>query len=177
MTIRLTILGLAVIGVAGAANAQTVDDVRQYAGGYSSLRVAPIAGQNAVQSIADLLSPGGVNTAIVPSDVLPYVRGDHRFHDADWPIGYTAKLDQEEVHILGRQDIRSIADLSGQKVNFDLHDSRAFITGSVLFQALHINVHPVSLDQHVALQLLRRAISLRSYTSGRLRRVSSLTLP
>src|SRR5262249_3623829 len=55
-----------------------------------------------------------------------------------------------------RQDITSIADLAGKKVNFDLRDSRSFITGSVLFRALKINVQPVSLDQPRALQQLRQ---------------------
>jgi hypothetical protein len=41
-------------------------------------------------------------------------------------------------------------------VNFDLRDSRSFITGSVLFRALKINVQPVSLDQPRALQQLRQ---------------------
>ena len=56
------------------------------------------------------------------------------------PIKDLEMLDQEEVHILARQDITSIADLAGKKVNFDLRDSRSFITGSVLFRALKINV-------------------------------------
>jgi hypothetical protein len=47
-------------------------------------------------------------------------------------------------------------------VNFDLRDSHAFITGSVLFHALKINVQPVSLDQPRALQQLRRERSPRS---------------
>ena len=72
------------------------------------------------------------------------------------PIKDLEMLDQEEVHILARQDITSIADLAGKKVNFDLRDSRSFITGSVLFRALKINVQPVSLDQPRALQQLRQ---------------------
>ena len=139
MIIWLPILGLVGIAAASAANAQTVNYFREQPGAVSTLHAAPIAGQNPVQNIAGLLSPGGADTAILPSDVLAYVRGDHRIHDADLSIGYLAKLAQEEVHILARQDIHSVAELSGQKVNFDLRDSRAFITGSVLFHALHIS--------------------------------------
>jgi hypothetical protein len=87
--------------------------------------------------------------------VLPYLR-DGRIPGAGSSIAYIEKLDQEEVHILARQDITSIADLAGKKVNFDLRDSRSFITGSVLFRALKINVQPVSLDQPRALQQLRQ---------------------
>src|SRR5262249_54011402 len=70
-------------------------------------------------------------------------------------IAYIKKLDQEEVHILARQGITSIADLTGKRVNFDLPNSHAFITGSVLFRALKINVQSVSQDQGRALQQLR----------------------
>jgi TRAP-type uncharacterized transport system substrate-binding protein len=158
MTIRHAGLALVVIAAAGAAsagNAQIIESPRQRTSDTSTLRIAPLARQGSVQNVADLLNARGAHAAILPSDVLPYLR-DGRLPGADSSIGYIKKLDQEEVHILARQDINSIADLAGKKVNFDLRDSRAFITGSVLFHALKINVQPVSLDQPRALQQLRR---------------------
>ena len=41
-------------------------------------------------------------------------------------------------------------------VSFDPRDSRVFITGSVLFRSLKINVQPALSDQPRALQQLRR---------------------
>jgi TRAP-type uncharacterized transport system substrate-binding protein len=108
-----------------------------------------------VQNVIDLLNLRRADTAIVPSDVLAYLR-DVSLPAVDASIAYIKQLDQEEVHILARQDIPSIADLAGKKVNFDLRDSRSFITASVLFRALRINVQPVSLDQSRALQQLRQ---------------------
>ena len=107
-----------------------------------------------MQNVIDLLNLRRAD-AIVPSDVLAYLR-DGRLPGADASIAYIKRLDQEEVHILARQNITSIADLAGKKVNFDLRDSRSFITASVLFRALRINVQPVSLDQARALQQLRQ---------------------
>jgi uncharacterized protein len=158
VTIRHAGLALVVIAAAGAAsagNAQIIESPRQRTSDTSTLRIAPLARQGSVQNVVDLLNASGAHAAILPSDVLPYLR-DGRLPGADSSIGYIKKLDQEEVHILARQDINSIADLAGKKVNFDLRDSRAFITGSVLFQALKINVQPVSLDQRRALQQLRQ---------------------
>src|SRR3954467_4356052 len=66
MTIWPPILGLAGIAVASVANAQT-NYLREQPGAVSTLHAAPIAGQNAVQNIADLLSPGSADTAILPS--------------------------------------------------------------------------------------------------------------
>ena len=157
MTIRHAGLAFVVIATVGVASgkAQIVESPHQRLGSTSTLRIAPLAGQGPVQNVIDLLNFRTADAAIVPSDVLPYLR-DGRLADAGSSIAYIKKLDQEEVHILARQDITSMADLTGKKVNFDLRDSRSFITGSVLFRALKINVQPVSLDQHRALQQLRQ---------------------
>ena len=156
MTIRHAGLAFLVIAAVGAASgkAQMIEGSHQRLGNTSALRIAPLAGQGPVQNVVDLLNLRGVDAAIVPSDVLPYLR-DGRFPDVGSSIAYIKKLDQEVVHILARQDFTSVTDLAGKKVNFDLRDSRAFITGSVLFRALKINVQPVSLDQPRALQQLR----------------------
>ena len=157
MTIRRAGLAFIVIAAVGAASgkAQTVESSHQRLGNTSTLRIAPLGGQGPVQNLVDLLNFKRAGAAIVPSDVLPYLR-DGRLPGAGSSIAYIKKLDQEEVHILARQDITSIADLAGKRVNFDLRDSRSFITASVLFRALRINIQPVSLDQSRALQQLRQ---------------------
>ena len=181
-TVRYAVLAVALIGATCEASAQTVEISRQrssvVAVGSVSVRadpsvmqtlsgltsaldaqavhVAPIAGQGPVQSIADLIGPSGADAAIVPSDVLPYLRRDSRFPNVDLSIGYVTKLDREEVHILARREIASGANLAGKEVNFGAPDSRAFITESVLFQALQVNVQPTSLDEPRALEQLRR---------------------
>jgi TRAP-type uncharacterized transport system substrate-binding protein len=140
---------------AASARAQVVESSHPWLSYTSTLRIAPLAGQGPVQNVIDLLNFRRADAAIVPSDVLPYLR-DGRIPGVGSSIAYIEKLDQEEVHILARQDITRIADLAGKKVNFDLRESRSFITGSVLFRALKINVQPVSLDQPRALQQLRQ---------------------
>jgi TRAP-type uncharacterized transport system substrate-binding protein len=78
-----------------------------------------LAGEGPVQNVVDLLNFRRADAAIVPSGVLPYLR-DGQMPGVGSSIAYIEKLDQEEVHILARQDITSIADLAGKKVNFDL---------------------------------------------------------
>ena len=157
MTIRRTGLVFIVIAAVtvASARAQVVESSHPRLGNNSTLRIAPLAGQGPVQNVVDLLNFRRADAAIVPSDVLPYLR-DGQIPGVGSSIAYIEKLDQEEVHILARQDITSIADLAGKKVNFDLRDSRSFITGSVLFRALKIIVQPVSLDQPRALHQLRQ---------------------
>jgi uncharacterized protein len=154
MTIHRAGLAFAVIAAVGTASgkAQIIESSHQH---NATLRIAPLAGQDPVQTVVDLLNFRRADAAIVPSDVLPYLR-DSRHPDVGSSIAYIKKLDQEEVHILAGQEITSIADLAAKKVNFDLRHSRSFITASVLFRALKINVQPVSLDQPRALQQLRQ---------------------
>lgn len=157
MIIHPTALAFVAIAAvtAASASAQVIESSHPRLSNTSTLRIAPLAGQGPVQKVVDLLNFRRADAAIVPSDVLPYLR-DGQIPGVASSISYIEKLDQEEVHILARQDIISIADLAGKKVNFDLRDSRSFITGSVLFRALKINVQPVSLDQPRAIQQLRQ---------------------
>src|SRR5215472_12707493 len=80
MTIRHTLLALVVIFAAGAASgaeAQNVDGPRQGTSVSSTLRIAPLTGQGPVQSIIDLLDHRRFDAAVVPSDVLAYLREGH----------------------------------------------------------------------------------------------------
>ncbi len=157
MIIRRAGLAFVVITAVGTANgkAQVIESSPERLGNTSTLRIAPLARQGPVQNVIDLLNFRRADAAIVPSDVLPYLR-DGRLPGADSSIAYIKEFYQEEVHILARRNITNINDLAGKKVNFDLPDSRSFITASVLFRALRINVQPVSLDQFGALQQLRQ---------------------
>jgi TRAP-type uncharacterized transport system substrate-binding protein len=157
MIIRRAALALVVIAAVGAASgkAQIIESSHQRPGNTGTLRIVPLSGLGPVQSVVDLLNSRRADVATVPSDVLPYLRNGP-LPDIGSSIAYIRKLDQEEVHILARQDIINIADLAGKRVNFDARDSHSFITASVLFRALKIDVQPVSLDQPRALQLLRQ---------------------
>jgi len=118
-------MALVVIAAANAASggkAQNIDSPRQRTSAPSTLRIAPLTGQGPVQSIIDLLDHRRFDAAVVPSDVLAYLRDGH-FAGAPSTIAYITTIDEEEVHILARQEIASIADLAGKKVNFDLRDT------------------------------------------------------
>jgi len=100
--------------IAASATAQVVESSHPRLGNTSTLRIAPLVGQGPVQNVVDLLNFRRADAAIVPSDVLPYLR-DGQIPGVGSSIAYIEKLDQEEVHILARQDITSIADLAGKK--------------------------------------------------------------
>lgn len=118
------------------------------------LRVLPIIGKGSVQNITDILYLRGIDIGIVQSDVLAYVRDAGIHPTIDRRVRYITKLYNEEFHLLGGAGIQSIEDLAGQKVNFGIAGSGTFMTASIVFDSLGIEVEPVSHDQGMALELL-----------------------
>src|SRR5689334_21093541 len=78
-----------------------VDLVPVFAG--APLRVVPVIGRGPVQNVADLLAREGVDVALVPSDVLPYLRRIRSLPQADQALLYIAELYREEVHVLAQR--------------------------------------------------------------------------
>jgi TRAP transporter TAXI family solute receptor len=120
-----------------------------------SLRVLPMLGKGSVQNIADILLLRGVDIGIVQSDSLAYARSRRLVPGLDQLIQYIAKLYDEEVHILARPGINSLADLAGQAVNIDVAGSGTAMTATLLFDLLGIRIRPVQDSQDVGLTRLQ----------------------
>jgi uncharacterized protein len=174
------ILALALIGAASAGSAQTNEGARGQANTVGivsagddpvsihivsdlaatldgeSLQILPIIGRGTVETVGDLLKRRSIDAAILPSDVLAYLRREPGMAGADQGLRYIVSLYQEQVHVLARREIRNLADLAGKRVSMGTPHSRAYITGSILFQGEKIAVEPVALDPAAAVQALRR---------------------
>jgi uncharacterized protein len=146
------------VGVASAdsdpSSIAAVTDLAAVLGGV--LRVLPIVGRGPVQDVADLIARKGVDVALVPSDVLAYLRRTRRLPTADQALLYIAEHYREDVHVLAQRSFAGISDLAGKPVNIGALDSRAHITASSIFDALQIGIRPVTLNQPSALEALRQ---------------------
>lgn len=120
------------------------------------MRILPMAGEGSVRAVEDLLLLRGVDIALVQADVLDYYRRADLFPDIDERVSYLAKLYNEEVHILASKDIRSIRELAGRKVNFGPPSSGTYVTASLIFERLDIDVEATSEDYQVAMDQLRQ---------------------
>src|SRR5215475_1028718 len=83
-------------------------------------RVLPVVGKGALQNITDLKLLRGVDMAILQTDVLDHARQQNLFPGIEYWATYITKLYNEELHVLARQDVKSVTDLANQKVNVDL---------------------------------------------------------
>lgn len=119
-------------------------------------RVLPMAGAGSVRAIEDLLLLRGVDVALVQADVLDFYKKADLFPDIEDKVRYLVKLYNKEFHLLASQDFQSIEDLRGQKVNFGPPSSGSYLTASLVFDAVGIEVEPVADDYQIALDKLRQ---------------------
>jgi TRAP-type uncharacterized transport system substrate-binding protein len=120
-----------------------------------NLRILPIVSFGAASNLDDLLYLQGVDVAITQSDVFEYFRTQRKTNDLDRRVQYIIRLPISELHVLARDDVHSLEDLRGKKVNFGPAGTGASLTGTIVFQRLGINVEQVLIDQPTALQKLR----------------------
>jgi len=119
-----------------------------------NLRILPIVSFGAASNLDDLLYLHGVDLAITQSDVFEYFRTVRKTPHLERRINYIIRLPISELHILARDDVHSLEDLRGKKVNFGPPGTGASLTGTIVFQRLGINVQQVMIDQASALQKL-----------------------
>ena len=122
--------------------------------GYDN-RVLVVLGKGSIRNLEDLLLLKGIDIAIVQSDVLDFYRTAGIYPNIDNRVRYITKLYNEEVHLLARSDIADIHALAGRKVNFGTEGSGTFMTSSVIFEALGIDVEATTFPEPIALEKLR----------------------
>jgi TRAP-type uncharacterized transport system substrate-binding protein len=120
-----------------------------------NLRVLPIVSYGAAGNLDDLLYLRGVDVAVTQSDVFEYFRTVRKTPNLDQRVNYLIRLPISEVHILAREDIRTIEDLRGKKVNLGPEGSASSLTGTIIFQRLGIEIQQTNVDGAVALQALK----------------------
>jgi TRAP-type uncharacterized transport system substrate-binding protein len=120
-----------------------------------NLRILPIVSYGAASNLDDLLYLHGVDAAITQSDVFEYFRTQRKTANLEGRVQYIIRLPISELHILARNDVQSLQDLRGKKVNFGPAGTGASLTGTIVFQRLGIKVDQVMIDQPSALQKLQ----------------------
>jgi TRAP-type uncharacterized transport system substrate-binding protein len=120
-----------------------------------NLRVVPMVSFGAGSNLDDLLYLRGVDLAITQSDVFEYFRTVRHTPHLERRIQYIIRLPISELHILARDDVHSLEDLRGKKVNFGPAGTGASLTGTIVFQRLGINVQQVNIPQAGAIEKLK----------------------
>jgi len=147
------------VGIVGGLYSGTymrlVDDMASALNDGDNLRILPIVSYGAASNLDDLLYLHGVDAAITQADVFEYFRTVRKTPNLERRIQYVIRLPISELHILARDNIQSLQDLRGKKVNFGPAGTGASLTGTIVFQRLGIDVQQVLIPQPSALEKLK----------------------
>ncbi len=133
-----------------------------------TLRIIPIVGKGSLQNIGDLLHLKGVDLAFVNADSLLYVRQEKLFSGEIQKLSYICKVYDNDVHILARPEINSLADLHNKPVNIDTEGAGTNLTAQMVFKFSGVTPKYRTEEQAIAqVRLLRGEIAAMVYVSGK----------
>jgi TRAP-type uncharacterized transport system substrate-binding protein len=121
-----------------------------------NLRILPIAGIGGPKNIRDVRYLRGIDIGLTQTNILNnFRRSNERMGQHDDKIVYIAKLFTEEVHLVARNEITSIEQLRGLKVNLDAKASGTSYSMRDVFKALNIEIQEVSMSQAEAFEKVK----------------------
>jgi uncharacterized protein len=121
------------------------------------LRVLPVLGVGGLQTLEDVLFLKGMDMGVVDEDNLRLLKQrDPALHgNIEQRVHYITRLYNNEFHVVARNEIKTLADLQGKKVSFNLKDSQTEVTADAIFKMLKIDVERLNYDNNEAMQKLR----------------------
>ena len=132
-----------------------MDDIEASLSLAAGLRIVPIIGRNHVQNVHDLLYLDGVDLALVRSDSIEYVRRTAGLAGARRLIRNVARIGGEKIVVVAGEGYADLDALAGEPVGLGRAGSGEFVTGSLLFDAIGIDVRAVEASGETALERVR----------------------
>ena len=120
------------------------------------IRVLPVLGVGGLQNLNDVLFLKNVDMGVVDEDNLRLLkkRDPQLYANIETRVQYITKLYNSEFQVIARNDIKSLQDLRGKKVNFNLKDSQTEVTADIVFNTLKIDTVRSYYDNDLAIKKL-----------------------
>lgn len=153
---RSTVLNANAVGIV-ASQAALVNDTVTMArtlDHIDSLRVLPIVGSGSLQSLNDLLFLNGVDCALVSSDALGYARKHNLYTGELDRLSYVAKLANNNLVIVARDNIKTMADLAGRKIATGTAEQDSFMAADLVLGDAGITFERSALGGRAAIEAL-----------------------
>jgi TRAP-type uncharacterized transport system substrate-binding protein len=80
------------------------------------LRVLPVLGKGSVQNLIDIIRLKNIDMGFVTADALEFVKTESNIPDIAKRVRYIAPLFFNDIHIVARQEIRTLEDLNGKRI-------------------------------------------------------------
>lgn len=81
-----------------------------------NLRVLPILGKGSAQNLVDIIRLKNIDMGFVTADAIEFVKTEFNMPDVAKRVRYIAPLFHNDIHIVARQEIRTLQDLNGKRV-------------------------------------------------------------
>jgi hypothetical protein len=120
----------------------------------SDMQGLPIVTRRLTENVNDLLYLRGVDAAIMNGDALKLYKP--RVPQIQQRITVSPNLFPCELHIFVRPEIKTLADLAGEKDNFNTQGTAAAYSGPLIFSRLDVDVEKMSIPHPVALEQMKR---------------------
>lgn len=122
----------------------------------SPFRVVPVMGDSGLKNISRLLHDPHIDAGFISTDVLAGAKTQSAGNDLSERLRVVARFCPQEIHVLARRDIKSLADLAGKKVNVGPAGGSSSVTATILFRSLDIPIEPLALDSLAAVEKLKQ---------------------
>jgi TRAP-type uncharacterized transport system substrate-binding protein len=146
------------VGLAGGllegAPIRLATEIARVVNSDGDMQVLPIVTRGPTENVNDLLYLKGVDAAIINSDALEEYKS--QVPQIQQRITYLLNLFPSELHIFVRPEIKTLADLTGKKVNFNTQGTAAAYSGPLIFSRLGIDVEKMFIPHPVALEQMKR---------------------
>jgi len=148
-TVRIITKGL------GCTCTNIASDMARVMNEVGDLRILPVIGRGSLLGIADVMHLKGIDMSILQSDVLAYVERNGIHRNIGGKVRYITKLYNSELHLIAGPDIKTIQDLDGKTVSYDVKGRGSFITAQNVFDQLGVKPVQVNLERDVAIEKIR----------------------
>ena len=141
----VTIVTQAASGLAGPDR----DSIAELAKAFSAAglpRILPIVGLGPVTNARDLLHTRGIDMAVVDADILAYAKIDGSLPGVERHFSAIVKLGDNAIYVVAGPSVRSLTDLTGQRVLAPGQDSDSQVTARTVFALLAITIDLGSAD-------------------------------
>ncbi len=140
-------------GEEGQTTTRMISELANHLGD-TGIRVVGMITPKPTENIADVLYARGVDSAIVPLNIMNYARAENVYPDVRRKIAYATELFTEEVHLIVSDAVDDLEDLIARPVNLGPPGSTSEFTSSFLLDQRKIPIEPTYHDHRTALALL-----------------------
>ena len=120
----------------------------------NGLRILPVLGKGAVQSVQDLQDFPIIDAALITTDSLAYTKGQNLLAPDESKIAYVAAIKQLPIVLVTKRSIANVTALAGKKIATGAADTASFASGELLLGSMEVPFLRVAQSQESAVEAL-----------------------